>query len=294
MLGKTIRGYFQYLQDTLNPYDIVFDTLYTQQIENFTQAMTNYNLRQMYDFDTVKALYLTKEQLDKISGRSYNVLQYKYQPPVKNDTTSANNQIYKITYKPATDPDKKPTITITDLITGRTTRELSNEQEAILQAEFKAYQESLSKTDPMKSMERTIHQTTAFDVTPHYPTNIQPDTEITRFGFYADIPLDCRFVTSSTETFEQFIILYNILFHKINPPAYITAREWGEQTLYPIRTKYSEITSAQQIDTNVSGNLLEVSFSTTLSVLLLSNFYKKSAYINQIELHWEAVRNSKR
>lgn len=295
MLGKVINSYFQNIQDIFNGYGIVFDTLYTNQIDDYKQAMTNYNLRQMYDFDVISSLRLTKEQLDNLTGKSYNVLQYKYSAPVKNDTTAVNNQTYKILYTPKTDSQGNTNIRIsaTDLYNRRKTVELSNEIEQALQAEFIEFQKNLSPTDPLKVMQNTIQQTTAFEVTPKYPTNTTSNPEITRLGFYADIPIECRFITSSSEMFEQFIILYSILFHKINPAAYITTKEWGEGIKFPIRTKYEAISSAQQIDTNTQGNLLEISFSVTLSALLLSGYYLKSSYINEIDLHFEVRNNQK-
>lgn len=302
MISRAINGYFQNLQDIFNGYQIKFDTLYTPQIDDYKQAMNNYNLRQMYNFDLLKSIKLTEQDIEKLNNKSYNVLQYKYNPPSKADTTLANNTIYEIIYtienpnKPNQKVTKKEAINgkpLSQNISGhRTTKEASNEIEAILEQEFIEYQKSLSITNPQRVMQNTIHKTISFNTTPELSNDQLETLHIKRYGFYADIQLECRFVTSSTNTFEQFIILYNILFHKLNPPAYITAKEWGQRK-YPIRTSYQPISSAQQIDMNQKGTLLEISFNVTLSVMLMSNFFKKPSFINHTDIFIEARNNEK-
>lgn len=317
MIHKAISSYFQCLQDKLNGYQILFDTLYTPLLDDYKQAMTNYNLRQMYDFDVLKSLKITEQDLEKLSGKSYNVLQYKYNPPVKSENTMPNHHIYEILYtitnpksqnskatkqeaiggKVISKPQEINTTTqtennLTDINTPRTTKEIDNETESILQQEFIEFQEALKITDPQRVMQRTIHQTTAFQIIPTLTNDEMKTLNIKRYGFYADIPLECRFITSSSNTFEQFIILYNILFHKLNPPAYMTAKEWGDRK-YPILTKYEPISSAQQVDTQQKGNLLEISFNVTISTMIMSNFFKKPSYVNNIDVYFEARNNSK-
>lgn len=282
MIGKVIRSYLQCLQDFYNPFDIVFDTFYNQNIESYRQAMDNFNLRQMYDFDSIKSLKLTEDIINSLKSDSYNCLSYKYSP-LRRYSNHPNSNYYYVRHDSETGK-----IGVSENLYNRKWIELDKDTEKAIQSSFEEYQRSLSITNPERVMQRSIQHTLSSEVKPEM--NTTDPKEYIRLGFYGEIELECRLLTTSTDTFEQFQILYNTFLCKRNPPAYAHIKEFGD-VKYPIRTEYDDISDAGQVEQDKLGNLLQVSFSVKLSAFILSAFVKKQAVVNAVDIFIETRSN---
>lgn len=278
MIGKVITGYFQSLQNLFNPMQIYFDTFYVSTIEDLKQAMTSYNLRQMFDFDKLAAANITQDLLDALrsprpGGGSYNCIQYKYSS-LRKHSQHPNSDIYYVTY------DKEQNaFQMANINTPRKAVEIDPQLLKALQAEFIEQE----KNDPNTPMQQTINESQGYDIIP--AVEIKP-TRSSRLAFYGEISLDCRFITTNTSLFEDFQILYNALLHKRNPPAFIQFKSMPDGD-WPITTRHAEITSATQIDPSRYGNLSEVSFSVTLETMFMSSYVKDDVPINSVRLFYE-------
>lgn len=282
MITKVVKCLMDGLQEQFNPFQIYFDTFYNSLIDDYKEAMKSYNLRQMYNFEALSAANITEELLESLrtprpGGASYNVLQYKYDP-LKRTDLHPNNEIYYISYK-----NNKLDISTTDFY-GREYKPLGSDIELELAKLFQAEQEKL-KDNPIQ---RGIHQTTAGDIVPALPTDTP--VHLQRLGFYGDLGVECRFITTNTSLFEDFQVLYNSLLCKRNPPFYISFSDFGE-VKWPVTTRFEEISQAEHIDYAKYGNLLIISFRVTLTTMFLSSYVKKSVPVNHIEVHTEAVNN---
>lgn len=268
------------MQQQFNPFQIYFDTLYNSLIDDYKEAMKSYNLRQMYDFEALAACNISQELLESLraprpGGGTYNMLHYKHEP-LKRSAIHPNNEIYYISYQ-----NDKLDISTTDFY-GREYKPLGADVEQQLAKLFQEEQKHL-KDNPVQN---EIHQTTAGHIVPELPTD--GSRHYQRLGFYGDLGVECRFVTTNTSVFEDFLILYNSLLCKRNPPFFMKFNDFGD-TKWTVNTKFEEASQAEHIDYAKYGNLLIISFHVTLTTLFLSSYVKKSVPVNKIEVHTEAV-----
>lgn len=282
MVTRAVNAYFQGLQDFFNPFGIYFDTIYTPDIEDYKLAMSSYNLRQGYNFDKLKASYITEDLLASLrtprkGGGIYNALQYKFSPLKRSDMLT-NNEFYYITY--AANGKIK-------MFDGkRNFREITRDQEMFLQAEY----EEFLKTQPDSPMVKTLHDTIAGDVTPKIPLDNKDYIQYQRMGVYCDLDIECRFITTNTSLFEDFQILYNARLCDVNPPIYMKFKH-APDVKYPITTRYSEIDTAERLDPPTFGNLTMIGFNVTISTMFLSSYVRQSAIVNRVEVFTEIQPN---
>ena len=275
MLGRVIKGFFENLQDFLNPYKIYFDTFYTPNIDDYRLAMSSYNARKLIDFNPQQALHLTDQQLKNFTdatrpgGKSYNCIQYKYSP-LKHSDKNSNSHIYYIAYSTQTG-----NIKVTD-ITGRKYLPLEHDQaQALLKTLELDKQEYYQQSNLADIVAGEIIPQVSIDTKPTTPLTLQ------RLGIYAESDIDCRFLTTNTTLFEDFMIVYNAILHKRNPHFTIGIKDFKD-TSWTINTEYSEINEAGQVDYWENGNLLQVTFSTKLTTMFLSNYTTKALPLNQV------------
>lgn len=283
MVSKVIHAYFQSLQDFFNPLQIYFDTIYTADIEDYRKAMSSYNLRQQYDFDRLKSAHITEDLLKSLranrpGGGSYNVIQYKFSPLTRTEL-HPNNEPYYIVYS------NNGNIQKVDM--RRNFRELPRDEELYLQAE---YQEFL-KTQPNSPLQRELHDTISGNIDPKIELDNKSFQLYQRLAVYGDITLECRFLTTNTSLFEDFMILYNARLCDVNPPAYLTLKH-APDVKYPITTRYQEIDTAERLDGEKYGNLTMVGFTVTLTSMFLSSYVKKSAPVNKVSVFTEVQSKS--
>lgn len=281
MIGKTLDAFFNGMQDIFNPFQIYFDTIYNYAIDDYNLAMQSYNLRQMINFDVLHSASITQELLESLranrpGGGSYNVLQYKHSPLKKTDL-HPNNSIYFISYE-------NNEVKVSSDINNRKYVPLDQETKEALKASFISEQKEYSDNP----IQHTIHNTQAGDVIPKLET--KPAQLLSRLGFYGDLEVECRFITCNTSLFEDFLILYNSLLHKRNPPFAIEFKDFGEAKL-PITTRFGEITQAEHPDHTKYGNLSFIGFNVTLTTMFLSSYVKTSAPVNRVEAYTEIVNN---
>ena len=293
MLGKVISAYWKQLQeDIFAPYSIRFDPLYTSQMEDFRQAMSNYSLRQMYDFDKLASARITPDMLERLNqpqegGYSYNYVLYQYSP-LKRDSMRANNCLFDIiyTHNPATD---NYTIKVKDSATGRTFEEVGKDEQLYAISVF----EEQEKESPNSPMQNGITEAVVGNITPKVEITPDTPTTIQRQGFFGEFDLTCRFCTTNTTIFEDFLILYNAVLLR-NPASYIKFKSVaGGESKLAIRTKYSEISQAQLLDPDKHGNLLIIEWTVTLSTMFLSNYHKTHQPINSVGVYTEVQNNLK-
>lgn len=279
MIGKVVHSYFKGMQELLNPFKIYFDTIYTPDIDNYRHAMNSHNLQQMFDFDKLKAASITEDLLASLrsqrpGGASYNVIQYKYSPLTRTEK-HPNNSIYYISYE-------NDNVKVSTNLNARGYIELdANTKEALRQAFIEEEQSSSSA-----SMQRTIHSVVAGDIEPQVEIDKDNPTHLSRLGFYGDIELECRFITCNNSLFEDFLIIYNSLMHKRNPPFSLKLSDFGDTAL-PITTQFGEINMAEMPDYNNYGSLSFIGFNVILTTMFLSSYVKASNLINRVETYSE-------
>lgn len=279
MLGLTIKSYFDYLQKLLNPFKIYFDTMYNLEVESLGQALSNYNMRQLYKFDILKAIKVTDELADKLraprqDGNSYNVLQYNY-GVLTHYENLVNNSMYYLVY--------------------------DSEQETLAIAGDRKYNEFPKPTKEQlkalfaddKVVKLDIHEVVAGSVNPQLPLQdkILPN-QIRRLGFWGTLPVTCRFITASTSLYEDFLILYNTMLYRRNPSAFLVSKTFGND-VYPIHTKYTDVSAAGVIE-RTKGNLMFIEFGISLSTFFLTSFVQYGSVVNRAIVGMEVQSPKKR
>lgn len=285
MITKAIHAYFQGLQDFYNPFQIYFDTIYCNDIEDYKKAMSSYNLRQAYSWDRLASAQITEDLLNSLranrpGGGSYNVIQYKFSALKKTDQ-HPNNEFYYIIY------GKNGKVQVMNQ--QRRFVELSRDEEIFLQKEYEDFQ----KKQPNSPMENTIHDTIAGDILPQVDVNDKGNIIYQRLGVYCDIDLECRFLTTNTSIFEDFQILYNAMLCDKNPPVYMELKH-APDVKYPITTRYSEIDTAERLDAEKYGNLTMIGFNVTITTMFLSSYVRRQMPINKIQVYSEIQKNKPR
>lgn len=286
MIGKVVTGYMNCLQKVLNPFQVYFDTMYTPDIGDFTSAMSSYNLRQMFDFDKLKAAQVSEELADALRSKvmegnaSYNALQYKYTPLVYADDEIGrmSNTIYDIIYRASKDGVKLDSETSAETI--RVFEEYSRDKEMALGAIFEEEHKDLLKTG-------RVHDVLAGEVVPHESNDVEV---YSRLGVFGSIGLECRFLTTNTNIVEVFQILYNAYLMK-NPNAVVPLKFGNETVGWGVNVKHEPISSVEQLEYKSTGSIMAISFNVSLTTMFLSPFSKKMGKVNEIAIYTE-VRGS--
>lgn len=279
MIGKVVKGYMECLQKVLNPFQIYFDTMYTPDIGDFTSAMSSYNLRQMFDFDKLKAAHVSEELADALRSKvmegsaSYNALQYKYTPLVyaDGDLARMSSNIYDIVYRVDESGGVKPDSS-TDL---RFFKEYSRDVELALAEAYAEEHRDLVKTK--------IHDAIVGEVIPKQEEGVKL---YSRLGVFGSIGLECRFLSTNTNIIEAFQLIY-LAFLMKNPNAVVPLKFGDVSVEWGVNVKHDQISSVEQLDYNTTGNIMAISFSVTLTTLFLSPYSKSMGKINEIGIYTE-------
>lgn len=295
MLSLATKSFFKALADEISEYGINFSSYYTFNIDDLKQYMSSFQLRQQFDPTKLKNAILSSDLENSLfdprpGGGSFNAMQYKYSP--MKPSTSLNNSFpiwvvidkKKKTINQQADNPKTPPAPVYFL-----------EDDIELEAQKGLKYE---EDNPLGKMDKNIHMTMSGeylrkDAEGNYIPNdnqeIEPEQEIRR-GFFAEFDLECRFLTTNTSIFEDFLFLYNTLYYKKNPKFEIPLKDlsvgiWA-------RTNFSEISMAEQLDYATKGNLLAIGFTVKIDTFMISSFVKKEKPIRSIEVHFEARNNS--
>lgn len=277
----------------MNEYGIYFDSFYTPNIDDLKQYMSSFNLRQQFKDDILSSTGLTKELVESIrSGRnnaSYNVMQYKYSPlkpstsipntfPI--DIVIENNTIKKV-------KDGGRTCNPEDLDIYKTDKNFIEDDREVEWAKAVAYEAENPKGYMFQKIDDVMTGEVIARDKDGKPVNEAnaPKNEVRR-AFWGEFDLECRFITSDSTLFEDFMFLYNTTFYKKNPKFNVYLEDLNSE-IYA-RTSYSEISMAEQINYQQNGNLMAVGFTVNINTLILSSFVKTIEKVKSVGVYTEA------